>query len=91
MLWTYTGLKARSKMSWRLGEAKGEGSVQVAGHKLEILPQDAKYVLIYATCAINFAAVGIAIAAGVVVAYYLTYALLAWLFALLVYYTVKMM
>ena len=71
--------------------AKGEGSVQVAGHKLEILPQDAKYVLIYATCAINFAAVGIAIAAGVVVAYYLTYALLAWLFALLVYYTVKMM
>lgn len=71
--------------------AKGEGSVKLAGHKLRILPQDARYVLIYATCLINLAAVGVAMAAGMVVAYYLTYALLAWLFALLVYYTVKMM
>jgi len=71
--------------------AKGEGTVKIAGHKIRILPQDAKYVLIYVTCLINLAAVGIAMAAGMVVAYYLTYVLLAWLFALLVYYTVKMM
>lgn len=70
---------------------RGEGKVKIGGHKIAILPQDAKYVFIYATCLINLAAVGVAMAAGMVVAYYLTYALLAWLFALLVYYTVKMM
>lgn len=71
--------------------SKNQGALKVGGHKIVLLPQDAKYVLIYATCAINLAAVAAAMAAGMVVAYYLTYVLLAWLFALLVYYTVKMM
>ena len=45
----------------------------------------------FVSCAVSLIAIGAAIAMGGAVAYYLLFAMVAWLFALLVYYTVKMM
>ena len=39
----------------------------------------------------SLAAIAAAVALGSAVSYYLLFAMVAWLFALLVYYTVKMM
>ena len=47
--------------------------------------------LIFLTLAVNVVAVAAAAVMGGNVVYYLIYVLVAWLFALLVYYTVKMM
>ena len=47
--------------------------------------------LIFLTLAVNVVAVAAAAVMGGNVGYYLIYVLVAWLFALLVYYTVKMM
>ena len=56
-----------------------------------VLPPEAGYVLMFVSCAVSLIAIGAAIAMGGAVAYYLLFAMVAWLFALLVYYTVKMM
>ena len=56
-----------------------------------VLPSDAGYGLMFASCVVSLAAIAAAIALGGAVAYYLLFAMVAWLFALLVYYTVKMM
>ena len=40
---------------------------------------------------VSLVVIGLTIVMGDVLAYYLVYAMVAWLFALLVYYTVKMM
>ena len=56
-----------------------------------VLPAEAGYLLMYASCAVSIAAIAAAIALGGAVSYYLLFAMVAWLFALLVYYTVKMM
>ena len=45
----------------------------------------------FASCVVSLAAIAAAIALGGAVSYYLLFAMVAWLFALLVYYTVKMM
>ena len=56
-----------------------------------VLPPEAGYALMFASCVVSLLAIGVAIALGGAVAYYLLFAMVAWLFALLVYYTVKMM
>ena len=70
---------------------KSGGVVKVSGREVRLLPQKAKYLLIYVTCVGGIAAVAVAQFAGASAAYYLMYAAVAWVFALLVYYTVKMM
>ena len=70
---------------------KNEGFVTVNSEKVAFLTADANYTLVYATALVNVAAVALGLLLGGVVAYYLVYALVACLFGLLVYYTVKMM
>ena len=55
-----------------------------------VLPE-AGYALMFASCVVSLAAIAAAVALGSAVSYYLLFAMVAWLFALLVYYTVKMM
>ena len=67
------------------------GEVSVAGIQLRVFPKDTSYGVVLATCLASLAAVVLALAMGGTVAYYLIFLMVAWLFALLVYYTVKMM
>lgn len=69
---------------------KNEGMVAVNGEKIQFLPKDTNYTLVFATALVNVAAVALGLVLGGTVAYYLVYALVACLFGLLVYYTVKM-
>ena len=59
--------------------------------ELRFLPKGCSYVVLLVTCAASLAAVAAAMLAGSTVAYYLVYVMIAWLFALFVYYTVKLM
>ena len=70
---------------------RNEGLVTVKEEKVQFLPKDANYTLIFATALVNVAAAVLALLLGGTIAYYLVYALVACLFGLLVYYTVKMM
>ena len=70
--------------------AKG-GVLTLSGKKLQIFPKNASYGMIYLTCAIVAAAVAAALVLGTAAAYYLMFALVAWLFIMAVYYTVKLM
>ena len=65
--------------------------IALAGREVRVLPAEAGYSLIFLTLAVNVVAVAAAAVMGGNVGYYLIYVLVAWLFALLVYYTVKMM
>lgn len=67
------------------------GELTVGGRTVSLLTGAAGFVPVAATIAINVAAVVLGFLLGGTVAYYLIYALVAWLFGLLVYYTVKMM
>ena len=73
-------------------QARKNGGVwSLAGREVRVLPAEAGYSLIFLTLAVNVVAVAAAAVMGGNVGYYLIYVLVAWLFALLVYYTVKMM
>ena len=69
---------------------KKRGGV-LGGRGPVILPGDTSYSLILLSCLVSLAALFMALALGTTLAYYLIYAMLAWMFALLVYYTVKLM
>jgi hypothetical protein len=70
---------------------KKTGGVLCPGREeTRVLPKDTSYLLIWISCLVAAAAMGAAIALGAL-AYYLMFAMVAWLFALLVYYTVKLM
>ena len=62
-----------------------------SGEAGQLLPEEAGYPLMLLSCVISLAAIAIAAFVGGALSYYLLYAMVAWLFALLVYYTVKMM
>ena len=49
------------------------------------------YTVLLATCGASLAAVAAAMLLSGMVAYYLIYVMIIWLFALFVYYTVKLM
>ena len=59
--------------------------------KLQFLPKGTSYTVMLATCLVSLAVVVVALLAGDTVAYYLMFGMMAWLFALFVYYTVKLM
>lgn len=61
------------------------------GSEVSVLPKNASYLLIFASCVVGLAVVAAALALGATVSYYLIFAMVAWLFVLLVYYTVKLM
>lgn len=58
---------------------------------LRFLPKGISYSVLLVTCLASLAAVAAAMLAGGTAAYYLVYVMIAWLFALFVYYTVKLM
>lgn len=70
---------------------KGHGGRLFPGAAGQLLPAEAGYPLMLLSCVISLAAIAIAAFVGGALSYYLLYAMVAWLFALLVYYTVKMM
>ena len=59
--------------------------------ELRFLPKGCSYNVLLVTCLASLVAVAAAMLAGGMVAYYLVYVMIAWLFALFVYYTVKLM
>ena len=58
---------------------------------VQFLPAGCSYRVILASCLASIVVVVAALVAGATVAYYLIFVMLAWIFALFVYYTVKMM
>ena len=58
---------------------------------VRLLHEKTNYTVVLASCAAAIAVQLLAVVAGSAVAYYLIFAMGAWLFALLVYYTVKML
>lgn len=69
---------------------KNGGCLSAGEESRRVLPADANYPLTLISCGLSLAVVVIGAVAGSSVAYYLMYAMIAWLFALLVFYTVKM-
>ena len=63
----------------------------LGGRKFQLFPRNTSYGMIYLTCAVIAAAVAAALLLGTAAAYYLIFALVAWLFIMAVYYTVKLM
>ncbi|MEA4932721.1 MAG: hypothetical protein VB071_03910 [Lawsonibacter sp.] len=61
------------------------------GKAARVLEADTSYGLVFLSCLVGVAAVVAAMILGANIAYYLIFVIVAWLFALLVYYTVKMM
>ncbi len=70
---------------------KENGVLSLAGVKLQVLPRGSSCTLALASCLASLAALLLAAVLGVTAAYYLIFVMAAWLFGLLVYYTVKMM
>ena len=71
---------------------KNNGVLPLVGKKFRILAQGGSNCnLIFASCAVGIAAMALALVAGSNIAYYLVFAMAVWIFALLVYYTVKLM
>ena len=70
---------------------KSDGALPGAKGPIQFLPKKTSYAVPLVTCLASVAAVVVALAAGDTVAYYLMFAMIAWLFALFVYYTVKLM
>ncbi len=68
-----------------------QGRLVVKEGVKRVLPPEAGYALMFVSCGVSLAAIAAAAALGGAVSYYLLFAMVAWLFALLVYYTVKMM
>lgn len=69
---------------------KKAGVLSLGKGKAHILPEEASYSLTFLSCAVSLVVIALAAFVGGSLAYYLLYAMVAWLFALLVYYTVKM-
>lgn len=70
---------------------KGDGKLALAGKSLQFVGEKTNYTLPVAAAAAAMAVQVLAAVAGGTIAYYLIFAVGAWLFALLVFYTVKMM
>ncbi|WP_297716330.1 hypothetical protein [Intestinimonas sp.] len=68
-----------------------DGVLTLGGKKLQLFSRSASYGMIYLTCAVVAVAVAAALLLGTAVAYYLIFALVAWIFIMAVYYTVKLM
>lgn len=69
---------------------KKDGVLSLGKGRAHLLPQEASYSLPFVSCGVSLVVIALAAFVGGSLAYYLLYAMVAWLFALLVYYTVKM-
>ena len=58
---------------------------------LSLMPPDTSYVITWITCAVTALTMALALALGTTAAYYLLFALVAWVFIQAVFYTVKLM
>lgn len=74
----------------RSASANG-GTLSLGGKKRQLFQRSTSYGMIYLTCAIVAVAVAAALVLGTGAAYYLIFALVAWIFIMAVYYTVKLM
>lgn len=70
---------------------KGGGVLEISGKKLHLFSRNTAYGMIYATCALVAVVLIAAFVLGSSAAYYLIFAMVAWLFVMAVYYTVKLM
>lgn len=70
---------------------KGRGVLEIKGKSYSLLPAQSNFMLVVLSCQISLLAMLAGLLLGGTVAFYLLFALVAWLFVLLVYYTVKMM
>lgn len=69
---------------------KGKGCLP-GKKKLRVLPPKAGYPLMYLGCLVNAASMVCALVWGLSAAYILLFVMMAWLFAVAIYYTVRMM
>ena len=70
---------------------KKSAGVLPGKQQIPFLPQNTSYTVLLATCAASLAMVIAAMLLNGMAAYYLIFVMAAWLFALFVYYTVKLM
>ncbi len=70
---------------------KRDGTVELAGRKFQVLPRNASITPVLISCAVGAVAMAAAFLVKSNLSYYLMFAMAAWIFALLVYYTVKLM
>lgn len=70
---------------------KSDGLLPGGDEETRFLPKQTNYTVPLVTCGASVAAVIAAMLLGSTVAYYLMFVMVAWLFALFVYYTVKLM
>ena len=70
---------------------KHNGVLKQGEREVRLMPRNTAYPLILTSCLVGLAALLAAMVLGANLAYYLMFAMVAWLFALLVYYTVKLM
>ncbi len=70
---------------------KDHGTLELKGKRYSILPAQSNFMLVALSCQISLLAMLAGLLLGSTVAFYLLFVLVAWLFVLLVYYTVKMM
>lgn len=69
---------------------KSQGVLSVKDKQYTLLPKQSNYLPVIASCIAGLAALAVGLLLGSTWAFYLLFVLLAWLFVLLVYYTVKM-
>lgn len=67
------------------------GVLVIKERQYEVLPKQSNFLLIILSCVVSIAVLLAGLLLGGMVAFYLLFVLVAWLFVLLVYYTVKMM
>lgn len=70
---------------------KGDGALVVKEQRFEILSKQSNFLLVILSCVLSIITLLAGLLLGGTVAFYLLFVLIAWLFVLLVYYTVKMM
>ena len=74
---------------WRL--QKGQGTVPWKGGTLRVLHKKTNYPLLYVTCVVMLAVFLAGLFLAPAMTYYLIFALIAWAFILVVYYTVQLL
>lgn len=67
------------------------GAISIKERQYEVMPKQSNFLLIILSCVVSVVTLVAALLLGGTVAFYLLFVLVAWLFVLLVYYTVKMM
>ena len=70
---------------------KNNGVLKQGEREIRLMPKNTAYLLVLVSCLVGLLALLAAMVLGPNLAYYLIFAMVAWLFALLVYYTVKLM